>query len=819
MNIKRNQISDYIPFVAYDNNTEEYLLDNKDCGYIFECRSLYFLTNESVEAITAILKKTELPKDTIIQFILYTSENITNYCDIYKNTSTTNNDVVNYVTNNHIQFLKNKAVSKKISRNKIKNSCVFICIRTKKSLSENLKATILEELKQAYLAPIKTKPNVLLYFLRQIFNGVEFNNQNYDEKLSIKKQIVSAESNFILEKDYIKAGKNFITNITPKLLPKKDINIFDTNTLTGSFIGSMGDENQIPSSFIISVNVVLSDISNNLTKLEALTKIQKISQRKENDRLNDIRFITENCKEEFPRNFLQSIVVIAKNEEELVLSASRFKKLFEMQGFTMQRETHIQNIIFLLSLPCGLILGNKNINLSLIDRHFIANSKDISTLLPLQQDFKGCGDPKIPLISRKGITAGLDLFYKEAVNSNFLVVAGSGGGKSFFMNWVVFNLFRNKNTIIRITDKGGSYAKLAEILGGEVIKVDESFNLNPFWIFSQTNKKDCKKDKDYEKGKKDLVLNFLISMCFDEKVSQIQENDKNLLALSIEYTIKENKIEKGIDCVVYFLQNIKKMSKNLLGQNSDQNNKIDIDKAMIKRATAMALNLSPFTSQGKYKNYFTGLNKKSLWSNNRFVVLELDSFQEDKTLMRIVPLQIINTINQEMFSSEKTKQKLIIFDEVVATLKENPYLADIIEILYRTARKYNGAIGTVYQSINDLGASLEATNTIKDNSAFKFFLQSDSYKSAKDSNLIDYEGIVKTLLTSLKTKKGSYSEIFMDTPAGVGVLRLVVDKLFLYLATTEPNEVNEIEDIKKQNDCSYFEAIKILIARDDEKIN
>ena len=116
----------------------------------------------------------------------------------------------------------------------------------------------------------------------------------------------------------------------------------------------------------------------------------------------------------------------------------------------------------------------------------------------------------------------------------------------------------------------------------------------------------------------------------------------------------------------------------------------------------------------------------------------------------------------------------------------------------------------ITQSVLDLknfGAVGEVINT---NSAFKYLLQSSDYEAAKKEKFIDYDEFTMSLLKSVATNKPSYSEIFMDTPFGVGVGRLIVDPFSYYVYTSDPQEIAELESVVASG-ISYEEAIEKML--------
>jgi conjugal transfer ATP-binding protein TraC len=133
-------------------------------------------------------------------------------------------------------------------------------------------------------------------------------------------------------------------------------------------------------------------------------------------------------------------------------------------------------------------------------------------------------------------------------------------------------------------------------------------------------------------------------------------------------------------------------------------------------------------------------------------------------------------------------------------------LRNIIEEGYRRARKYGGSFTTITQSLLDLEMFGSVGDVIRDNSAYKFFLESPSFEKAKARKIIDYDDFLMSLLKSVKSPRPRYSEIFMDTPIGTGIARLVVDPFSYYLFTSDASDIAKIERLVASGK-TYAEAI------------
>ncbi|MDD1011107.1 ATP-binding protein, partial [Pseudomonas shahriarae] len=200
--------------------------------------------------------------------------------------------------------------------------------------------------------------------------------------------------------------------------------------------------------------------------------------------------------------------------------------------------------------------------------------------------------------------------------------------------------------------------------------------------------------------------------------------------------------------------------------------------------------LFPFTSKGMYGKYFNGRNNVDF--KNPFTVLELEELKGRKHLQQVVLLQLIYQIQQAMFLGDRDRKKIVVIDEAWSLLTEGD-VAKFIEHGYRRFRKYNGAAITITQSVNDLYAS-PTGRAIAENSANSFLLG----QKPDAINMIKREGRLAlseggfSILKSVHTIRGQYSEIFFQTEQGTGVGRLTVDNFSKLLYSTTPKDVSDI---------------------------
>jgi len=152
-----------------------------------------------------------------------------------------------------------------------------------------------------------------------------------------------------------------------------------------------------------------------------------------------------------------------------------------------------------------------------------------------------------------------------------------------------------------------------------------------------------------------------------------------------------------------------------------------------------------------------------------------------------------------------------VFDEAWKFLGESNAIKQVIEEGYRRARKYGGSFTIITQSILDMLQFGSVGKVIKNNSAFKFYLQSGDFEQALSEKLIDYSPFVMDILKSLQSNPPKYSEVFIDSPFGIGVGRLVVDPFNYFANTSSADEVQVIDDLIGSG-ISVEDAIDLAVA-------
>jgi conjugal transfer ATP-binding protein TraC len=789
---QREKFSDYLPWIAYEPKKQIYLNADNTFGMMWECTPLAFASETTIKTLEGLFR-VNLPEGSLMQFILFADPFVKQLVDNYGSMKTRDSKLVNDVSENVSRFFQEGVEGLGcLSGIPVRNFRMFFTVKfpVKDVGQVNLDevfSTIQEVLRGAGLSPVVVKPGRLLDWLRRMLNDDPSGNSSYyDERNVIRKQVLLGTK---VEKHLtsLKIGKKHFRCVTPKSYPLNGDPI-QTNQLFGGIMGMATDSDQIRTPFFFTLNIILRSQKNKLhTKCNLVLQQQGVGSfapslsRKKDEYLWAVDELERGTK--FYR--IIPIMWVYGSDEQLVNeSVTRAKRIWDGQGYVMQEDMGILILLFTSSLPFGLLDHGSNIDN--IDRDHIQPVDSIAVTLPVQGDFSGMGKPVMLFAGRKGNLFGLDIFNKGVNNHNAMVCASSGAGKSFFINYMVYNYFA-MNSKIRIIDIGGSYKKMTKLFGARYLDFSEHSRicLNPFTNII---------DPEYDIP---VIAPIVAQMVFSTGKSIPSETEMTLIKQAVRWAWQQEGNNADIDTVHEYLFNFDKYSSEG-GEIKDA-------------ASRLAFNLADFKSDGSFGRFFNGRSSLDI-SNDEFVVLELEHLKSRQELFRVVTLQVINAVTQDLYLSDKSAQRLIVFDEAWQFLGESSTLKEVIEEGYRRARKYGGSFTVITQSVLDIKLFGGVGDVIRNNSAFKFYLESSDFEKALDEKLLDYDDFTMQILKSTKSNKPKYSEIFMDTPFSVGIGRLAVDPFSYYVFTSDASEIAEIEAMVDAG-VSYEDAIREMVKK------
>ena len=799
---QRDKFSDYLPWVAYDEERKVYINSDDTIGFLWECTPLSFAGEKTFFTLEGLFRL-GLPENSVMQFSLYADKNINPFMEAYKQGKQREIPIVHEATHKYAKYLADGVDGMECFLNTpVRNFRLFVAVKFNPDKDMNLKDiynSATELLAGASLHPRDVTPPVLIDWMRRVFNDEpSLNNDTYDEEMPINKQVIFSDT--VIQKDMssLRLGNKHCRCITVKNYPK-EVRAFQTNELFGGVWGVIADANQITTPFLYTLSIVFRDMRNKLhfkcnmvLQQELAGSFAPAIMRKKNEYMWAVDEVEKGTV--FVR-VIPEMWVWSDNPNKTSESVVRARRLWEAQGYTMQEDKGILPILFISALPFGLYM--KPGNLEAIERDRTAPAESVAPILPIQADFAGGGKPELLFIGRKGQPCSLDIFDRHANNHNAFIAATSGSGKSFLVNFIASSYFAS-NAILRIIDIGGSYKKMTKLFNARYLDFakDSNICMNPFTFIREP-------DSDLQ-----AVSAIVTQMAFsstDVVPDEKAETASSLLKAAVRWAWDTDGTDANIDRIYQYLHSFPEYASSGEKEEID-NNRIE---SFSDIARELAFNLTEYTSSGIYGRWFNGPSNFNI-SNDEFVVLELEYLKPQKELFKVITLQVINGVTQDLYLSDRTRPRLIIFDEAWQFLGEGSAFQDVIESGYRRARKYHGSFSIVTQSILDLKQFGKVGDVIRANSAFKFYLESSDFEKAKEEKLIDLDDFAMQILKSVRSNRPKYSEIFMDTPFGLGVARLAVDPFSYYLYTSDASEISQIGAMVDSG-FTYTEAINEMV--------
>ncbi|EAJ3072571.1 TraC family protein [Campylobacter jejuni] len=800
--MQRYKFSDFLPYMSYDSQKEYYINNDNSFGTVFLCSPRIRMGESTAVAVEEMLGK--LPENMFIQFTLFGSKNIKDLVEYWKymhleRADRENNELLFKAIKNMGEFYYSKTkegISNSMAT-RLKNYYLLVSI---KSNSEedviSYKHILKNILTSNNFSPVVAEPEVLKPMLYELFNGNhDINNiPNYDRTCYLNRQVIMPTTEMLIKDDELKIdGRSFIS-LTPQSFPQ-EAHIGDFGEKLGDYISRALDNNQFKDTFLITASVCAlskkktARVKGNHSMLLTQKWSENIFRQFAAARKESVSILEriDNQKEKLYA-FDLNVIVSGDNYDEASLNASTIISYWNKGGgkaIVLDEALGIHQLNLIASLPMGI---NKEYMFDITAKYRSMFPDQISQFIPLEADFK-LNIPNLILFSRRAQIAGLDLFVSNS-NYNAYLVATSGAGKSVLLNMLAFNSYA-RNDRIFIIDQDNSFSKLCDTIDGQYLALDplQPISFNPFSGLKNNDRESFMDDLNY--------LSDLIYMLGSSKNQDRALEDEKLIKAKTQAIMEELFLSKGNTMEVTDI-------RDELAKVDDQ------------RFRDFADQLRPFCKEGIYGKYFNGPCEFNI--EKEFIVTEFKGLEGHNDLRDPLIMLLIYHINQLMYMSTDRKSRIqIIIDEAHRFLGKNPKMDDFIEQAYRRARKYDASVIIATQGFDDIynakdGGLSRAGTVIINNSAYKIFMKQTetSVNMLIKSEVFSLSETDKEILRSIMTLKGEYSELFLMTPDDVKLpYRLVMDKYFYYLTTTDPKDKAKIKELTDQG-IPLGEAIELL---------
>lgn len=808
--VRRDSYSDYLPLVAWDAVSEAFLCIDDAWGHAWEIIPTAYMFAHVQSALQGLLN-IHFPEGTVLQLHTFADPLIDEALDAYLDLKTRDDPLIQASARRTREYLsRGRHGLKALHDIPVRNFRTLLSIKTRRPLGEDLRRQVEEQL--AKLGIRRLEPEEMIAFYRRVFNGVAnpapgvFADGATIGAPPLAKQIIDAGPDLLFEGAEVFLGNQVARCLTPKA-PARRITAERANRLLGGMRGSAEDSDQIGGPFLYTLNILFDHSQFEIHKRAQILSAQKAAGSfavEVGKQIEEIGWILDEAGNSKFVRVIPTVWVFGRDRHHARELAARAKRLWESEPlpFSMQEESYLNPTLLAMSLPFGLYPDRTT--LRMLERDFHMPVKAAALLAPVQTDFRGGGRPALLYTGRKGQLITLDLFDPRINNYNFVVSAESGAGKSFLLNNLCQQYYA-QNALIRIIDVGGSYRKLCTLCSGRYIDVgEERLVLNPFDMGFAV-------DGDDRQSAIAMAVAIVAEMANAATRSGVSSAQWNLIKSGVQWAIDTGRADHGIDAV-----------REWLGTYPDQTSSaLDRVDHLVPVARELAFNLRDFASDGQFGHLFNGPSSLDIRADE-FVVLELERLLKVPELFNIVVMVVVNAVTQELYLSARDRPRFVLCDEAAEfmTRKDGQDLSRLAEAFgqgYRRARKYRGSFGIVLQSMNDLMLFGGTGQVILENAATRFLLQGSTYDKAVDNKILDYSGFVLDLLKSVRNSKPNYSEVFIDSPLGLGIARLVVDPFSYWINTSAPDEVAAFEGLIRQG-LSPLESVCRLAGVDPAEI-
>lgn len=309
-----------------------------------------------------------------------------------------------------------------------------------------------------------------------------------------------------------------------------------------------------------------------------------------------------------------------------------------------------------------------------------------------------------------------DLPMKRGIitNRNKFILGPSGSGKSFFTNHLVRQYYE-QGTHILLVDTGNSYQGLCRMINdkthgedGIYITYEENnpIAFNPFYV----------DDGQFDVEKRESIKTLILTLWKREDEAP-KRSEEVALSGAVNAYIRKITDDRTIRPDFNgFYEFVRDDYRRMIEEKKVREKDFDIDGFLNV--------LEPFYRGGDY-DFLLNSDKELDLMNKRFIVFELDNISNNKVLLPVVTLIIMETFISKMRKLKGVRKMILIEECWKALMSSN--MSEYIKYLFKTIRKYFGEAVVVTQEVDDIISSPVVRDAIINNSDCKILLDQRKY--------------------------------------------------------------------------------------------
>jgi len=396
-------------------------------------------------------------------------------------------------------------------------------------------------------------------------------------------------------------------------------------------------------------------------------------------------------------------------------------------------------------------------------------------------------------------------------NRNKFILGPSGSGKSFFTNHMVRHYFEQGAHIVLI-DTGNSYQGLCEMIkkktGGSdgvyfTYTEENPIAFNPFYT----------DDGKFDIEKKESLKTLIFTLWKKENESPTKYEE---VALSNAVNLYIHILKKGETkpCFNTFYEFAGGSYREILAKKNIKRKEFDIDNFINV--------LEPYYQGGEY-DYLLNSDKDLDLLNKRFIVFELDNIKDNKNLLPVVTIIIMETYINKLRKLKGVRKVILIEEAWKAIAKEG--MAEYIKYLFKTVRKLFGEAIVVTQEVADIINNPIVKETIINSSDCKILLdqRKELNKFEEIQKLLGLSNKERDQIMSINLNNDfnrNYKEVFISlggVKSTVYATEVSAEEYFTY--TTEETEKVALFNLSDEKGGDLEQAIKEMANNKRNGIN
>ena len=361
---------------------------------------------------------------------------------------------------------------------------------------------------------------------------------------------------------------------------------------------------------------------------------------------------------------------------------------------------------------------------------------------------------------------------RNGKNGNGIFLGAPGTGKSMSAKQEMILNFISSQDMIIVIDPEREYDRIAELLGGEVIRIapGSSMHINPFDIEMGTDTKD-----DPITMKSDFMCSIFGTIFGDKYILTAGQKsiiDRCIKKLYEPYLRSFNHRTGQYDCSK--IPTLKDFFTLLQQQDGYEAMQL-----------ADALELYAVGTQDLF-SYQTNVEYKK-----RFVVFDIKDIGVN--MKALGELIVLNTVWNQIVSGRDSGRNTWFYIDEIYLLFKNQLSAEFLRDLYKRARKYGGIPTGITQNVSDLLEN-DIARTMISNSEFVLMLSQSAMERAQLADLLN---ISPTQMESITNAAPGHGLIYDGQHIVPFINELPRDSIQYRYMTTKLSEVAEIEQENK----------------------